>query len=689
MRSLRNFVAALVLVLAPGSAARAEQTRYILAPSILQTDPAPDAFAMALAAEGRRVPGPTLAALNGILARRFDVAFPGLNRPLSVEAMLDPDQPTLVVVPRLSMVRLNRDTLAGSLDRFEAVVVGDISLMDPWTMTQLFAATRMAARTREVSVDKSPTERNAAIDQAFEAAAEAWIGDCLEEIKQNAHPFTLKGGILPSRFGAGPRGGGGFWPFGRMEGVKKPMTIMGLNGKRARVRELFAHFSVVENVAKPTSSMDAGEEYRVTLVGSDSPAERQEPRVAIAWIGPPPAIPAPGMRRPPSGAGWAGLFANYLSKSGGLRLLPVEESEGQEQWALLATYLKTFSTQTKDEHLEQDITAILAKGAPDLILEVGLAGAHHGSSLGEQGAVDHRFHLTWAVRWFARQQGSESAGGTDLVTFRGLQFQSEEKTVRTKEGLRDLDLSSVWFNLCRQGVIKLAMRLESSLHPPENLIQGVAQGSGKVAWSGPPPPSLTKLKWRRLRGMVRDPKGKELGGYFDPPVPLNIAELNRCAAGDEVSYMAGPAATLVGVLPPDLGPGVQLEPHWLQAALAAQVAKTCPIDLVLLDDANALAPAGENGSLLRLRVDTPASESQGPAVKLGAAWRLRVYTGSYDPQTEPAFKLGVMHSGVYPVGAPYQPADINDAALADQDLALDELIKRSTTQGLTKAILKD
>jgi|GEM_PF-2315165 hypothetical protein len=684
MRRHKVLGAVLALAWALAPAARAQGTRYILADTILQTDRQPDAFRAPQAADGKQVPDPDLAALQGALEASFDRKFPSQERTLSLEHRLDPDQPTLVVLPRLSVVRLNRDTLAGSLDRFEAVVVGDISLMDPWSMTRLFSATRMATRITEVLVNLGEGERDQMIHEAFLAAGRAWLDDCLAEIARNAHPFTLKGRILPSQSGIWLRGGGGFWPFGRLDGVKPRMMLTGPNGKLGRVREVFDHFSLLESVAKPNSSLAADEEYRATLVASGAPAERAEPRVAIRWVGPEPETGA-GMRTPPSGAGWSSLLADYLAKSGGLRLLPIEEDREQNALARLTEHLNTFSKQTANA-MDLADAAVRAKEAPDLLAQIGIADSYHGTSPGEDGVVDHRFHVTWAVRWFGRQDADGDEGGAPLV-FRGVQFQSEDRTVRTKPGLRELDLSSVWFNLCRDGVIKLAKAIESGLQPMGRQGRGLAQGGGKVAWQGPPPGLRAQLTLHPFKGSVVNRDGKVLGSYFGKAETLSTKQLDRCAAGDEITFTSGNRGPLVGVLPPDLAPGVRLKPVWAQASLAARAAKIGPMQLVLLDDPGAPAPAGKDGALLRLRVDTPVCAPRGEAVMLGHTYRFRVYTGSYDPQGVPAIKpVGLQHSGLYPAGAPYLPAALGAAALAEQNAALDDLCKLLPNPGLYQAL---
>ena len=78
-----------------GIVARAEEsTRYVLAPTVFLTDPDPDS---------RR---PDLQALAKEFRQEFERRIPG-HRPLSEKEMLDPTEPALLVVPRITAMRLD------------------------------------------------------------------------------------------------------------------------------------------------------------------------------------------------------------------------------------------------------------------------------------------------------------------------------------------------------------------------------------------------------------------------------------------------------------------------------------------------------------------------------------------------------------------------------------------------------
>ena len=666
----------LAVLAAAALMASAQETRYVLAPTILLGDPAPDAFA-----------GPggqgDLDALNGAFRHAFEAAFPTAHVPLDLEHRLDPDEPTLAVVPRLSVVRVNQDVVAGTLERYEAVIVGDITLVDPWSLSRLFAATRMATRAVELSRDRPQAEKDALVRKAFNEATRAWIQDCLAEISRNAHPFTLKGRILDSP-GVRVKGGGGIWPFGRLEGVKPSTPVSG--PRHVKVREVFDHFSVLEATAKKTMSLDSAEEYHATMVGSDSAAERAEPRVALRWVGPVPGALAPGMKAPLDEAGWCGLMANYLGKSGGLRMLPLDAEEGQQNWRDLADLFKSFSMRNKaDDDNDLGVSVQRSREAPDVVVDIGMPDACYGTAPAEKGATDNRFNVIWGVRW-AQRQGDLDAAGRATQLFKGVEFMSEHKLFRTKPGMRELDLSSLWFNLCRDGLIKLARAVEAGIRPSEKAHVGLAKGGGQVAWNGAPPPPNTTLKWRKFQGQVRGPGGRDLGTYYSRPESLAVADLGRCDAQDELSYNAGSSGPLVVVVPPEVQPGSWLQAPWAQARLAAQVARLAPMEIMVVDDPSELPMDSAEPKFLKLFVEGLSAEAAGPVAKLGGVWRLRLYPKETFPGGEPLVKVGLKYAHSNDLlAAPYLPGDFGAAELAYQVPALDELLKTATAKGLSQA----
>ena len=645
---------------------RAEETRYVLAPSVILSDPSSPIFKSASDQE--------------VLASRFKKTFEasfGQHPPLSVEHPLDVSEPTLMVVPRLSAVRLNLDTVAGSLERYEAMIVGDITLMDPWTLTRLYAATRMVTRTVELSADRSDAEKMDFIRKAFRDAADAWLKECLAELQKNAHPFTLHSNILANP-GISVRGGGGVWPFGSRQGVKHGSYLMSTQplraGRSVRVRELLDNFCIVEDPADPGRSLKADEAFRLTVVNSDSNAERAEPRVAIRWVGAPPTAPA-GTGEALDADGWAGLMANYLSKDGRFRLLPMSTEKDNGAWRKMADKLRTFSLRA-DAIATQDITVLQAAEDPDIVVEIGLVNAYHGAGAGENGGTDHVFRAQWGVRWFERD------AERNVLIFKGAEFIPEQTAVRTKRGLRELDLGSVWFSLCRNGIIRTADAVGKRLQPAERTVRGLGQGGGKIAWSGAAPGANARITWRRNQGQVKAADGKDLGIYWAKAQSLNVQDLSKVGKGDEVRFEPNACSPLAGFMAVDTaGSNLAGDSPWLQARLANALLKSLNADLVLGTTPDASCP-----QWLRLRVDNPTMEPTADALKVGGTFRLRLYRSPYDPNGEPAFKLGLQQTTPVPQPSGIRPADQGTALLAFQAVALEELSKRAIAQGLSQAI---
>jgi hypothetical protein len=325
-----------------------------------------------------------------------------------------------------------------------------------------------------------------------------------------------------------------------------------------------------------------------------------------------------------------------------------------------------------------------------VVVEIGLADAYHGVAFGDQGSTDHQFHAVWGLRWFERDGDAQASEDAPRMLFKGVRFQDETQRKRTLEGLRELDLGSVWFKLCREGLIKLARGVADQLHSQDQPQTGIVQRDQTVAWSGQPPSAGTRLTRRRAKGKVFNASGAPLGTYFSRKETLALDQLGRCDPGDELTFDAHSAGPLVGLLPLDLepqGPGF-LRPEWARARLAELLLKAKPMALTFINSVND-SNWGPEGRYLRLKVDTFSIAPQGDLLNLGAAWRFRYYQGPFDPTTEPVSKLGFQRNAPLPSGRPYQPDDLGGAALEFQRTSLEELLRRANTHGLLEALTKE
>lgn len=649
-----------------------EPIRYVVAPTITLADPSPYEFQTPQAQES--------------LGRQFRMAFEGRFGemvPLSATqaGMIKPTQPTLLVIPCLSVVRLYKDTVAGSLDHLEATLVGDVSLVDPWSLTSLFAATRMVTITVSISRDKAPRERADLIRQAFNMAATQWIEECLIQVQTQAHPFSLNAALLPPPKGVRIKNGA-IWPFGSQRGVSRRI-LQGAGSGRVRIQQVFDRYSVVEQ-AIPGRNLDpnSAEVFGATFMGQSTNAERKEPRLSIRWIGPDQPNPQMDSPMPALGMeGWLGLMTNYISKTGAFRVLPMVETR------LDKTFLADvgrFSQQIEGAAFTSSLESQATKArqdSPDVEVEIGVVDAHYATRQDGGGATDHLLRVVWGLTWYQRE--SEEGGPGPLI-LRGTEFQTEEKVFRTKEGLRELDQGSIWFTLCRNGLINLAGRFQRAwLARPrhgQHVQKGVVQLGGQVQWQGLPPKPGTKLAWIHPEGTVRDAQGRDLGPYFQPHSSLVWPDFSGASQGDELSFKASGLPT-VGLLMPDAPEANMLLPvRWIQAAFAAQITHTAGLDIVLQVQPEEPTRCESD---LRLKVDTCfLDRTRG----VGATWRLRVYRDGYAPEKEPRWKLGLGHALPFPPSDGYQPMDAVQLGLALQESAFTELIKRSTQHGLIQAI---
>ena len=167
------------VVLLALAAAHAEMpVRYVLAERVLLTDPAPDP----------RFDAQSLA--QGEFRSRFEAALPGQVLELSPDRMISPDERVIVVLPRVLAVRTAHMVQAGSVHSFDAIVVGDVSALDPWTGANLYSATRMVSG--KVQLGQSAlSDADAKIREAFRDAYSRWIAASLEEMRQKLAPFVL------------------------------------------------------------------------------------------------------------------------------------------------------------------------------------------------------------------------------------------------------------------------------------------------------------------------------------------------------------------------------------------------------------------------------------------------------------------------------------------------------------------
>ena len=256
-----RIIAAFLLTL---TAAYAEiPVRYVLAERVLLADPAPDPRF------------DTQATAHGDFRARFNSAFPGQVLDLGPDRMISPDERVIVILPRITAVRTAHMVQAGSVHSFDAIIVGDISALDPWTGANLYSATRMISGKVQLG-QSSLSDADAKIREAFRDAYSRWITASLDEMRLKLAPFVLDSGTVavPVQARKSP---GGIWPYGSARGVRLGSTLSGTDGHFARVTNVAPLFSAIEDVADSKRQIAQGERYTLTVV--EKPTERPEPRL--------------------------------------------------------------------------------------------------------------------------------------------------------------------------------------------------------------------------------------------------------------------------------------------------------------------------------------------------------------------------------------------------------------------------
>ncbi len=646
-----------------GLMAHAQQPiKYALAPELVVTDPSPDP----------RFPGS--AALKEAFQKKVEAAFPGRILRLSEDVMISPDERVLVLVPTLSAVRVAKEVKAGVIDHYEAVIVGDLSALDPWTNANLFSATRMVSAVVELGKSNAG-RRDELLRQAFEAATARWLDACLEQLSTKLAPFVLEASTLavPSKASALK---GGIWPQGRDRGVKKGATLRGL-GHFARVVEVGSKYAVIQDVADAGRKLPAGERYSLTVV--DKPTERPEPTVSLRWRGAPPAAPEGTPVRTLETDAFLGLLGNYLSQAGGLKLLPPELNQpaAKAQLQKIHEYIARHSqlAQANFITLEQRELALIAKEAPDRIAELGILDRYHGTRMKAGGSVEHYYRVQLGAVLLTKVGADEAA----RYPLNGFLEHSEELAQVEQEGVRELDAEAAWFTVCRNGVINLAKKLQAqmlALPSGDREVREATIDAGRMPqWKGGAPGSFAPLQWLRSAGELMDEKGASLGPLWLAQMPsrgfLNAAGLSKekLEPGDLLRG-SGAAANLplVAFGVPELGgaPAWLPEAAWLAPMAAAALASPAACRFVLSENG-----AGFEHTVV-LNGSTFGSTTAGDATSFTGQWRVRVQAQG---EAQPILKFGLQTDHVQRLERPAEALHPLDTGSWSLDYVRDSLKK--------------
>lgn len=650
--------------------------KLALPPELLVTDPSADGR---LPAEPR---------LRDLFEQKAAAAFPSQLMRLSADEMIAPDERVLILVPTLRAARLTREVTAGVIDRYEAVVVGDLSLLDPWTNTNLFSATRMVAATVELGRSQAGRKEEL-LRQAFEAAVARWMDTCLTQLKERAAPFVLDGSTLSSPAATLK---GGIWPFGRDRGVKKGTTLRG-QGHFAKVIDVASKYALIRDVADAERKLPAGERYTLTVV--DKPTERPEPTVALAWRGAQPRAPQGTAVRTLDSDAFLGLLGNYLSQAGGLRLLPADprRAAAKAQLQRLHAHIARHSqlAQANFLSLEQRETAQAALEAPDRRVDLGVLGAYHGTRRKPDGSLEHYYRIHLGAALFARVGEGDAA----CYPLRSFQEHTEELAQVEQEGIRELDANAAWFTVCRNAVIRLSAKVQTELlaMPVGDLAwkEGVVDAQGTPQWKGGAPARFTPLQWYRSGGDLKDATGRSLGPLWLPQSAskgfLNLVSLRaeKLSAGDVLRFSGSPATEpLIPLAPPVLESPVSWLPdaRWLAPMAAQALMAPGACGFLLAEEASV------SSAQVVIQVGALGSKTTGDTTTFTGQWRVRLQVGM---ETEaPLLKFGLQTDHSQTLEKPAEalrPLDTGAWAMDYLRDTLRRLAETATKKNLNQAVL--
>jgi hypothetical protein len=657
--------------------------RYVLAGQVLLTDSAPDPrFDVQLMADRE-------------FNSRFESAFPGQVLHLGPDRMISPDERVIVILPRITVVRTAHTVQAGSIHSFDTIVVGDVSAIDPWTGANLYSATRMVSGKIQLG-QSALADADGKIREGFRDAYIRWIAASLEELRQKLTPFVLDSGTVavPEQARKLP---GGVWPFGSARGLRRGGTLSGPDGHFARVTYVAARFSTIEDVADPKRQIAPGERYTLTVV--EKPTERPEPRVALSWIGPPLTIHEEAQIQVLTADALLGLSDDYISKGGGLKILPLDLSSAAARAEVrklkeqVGRYSKLASNGLMTLHAET--LAQAAQEDPERRVEVGVVEHYHGQRAGANQSVEHYYRITLAAAVYGRYGSEESAQYPLQRVIR----HSEELAEVTREGVREIDPEDAWFTVTRNAVIHLSEKIVKELTTQAPGIesgwrQGTVQADRSVVWEGAPPPAGAPVEWLRPSGEVRASNGEVLGRFERPLVPslgyLNTQGLQRekLEPGDTLRYQATAVLPLVGLALEAAAPAPDwmIEPGWQLRLAADALSHPLDIRIVPLEQLQ----SGRVERMLIVNVSALKADANQEGALFSGQWRLRVVDASAGASANPSFKTGVQTDarvGNEPNRTSLTPPDVSGWTLRYVADSLTKLAAMAITKGAKVAVI--
>lgn len=657
-----------------GSAAPgAPDTRFVLVSQFLFSEGHPDAHFGATDGLGDR------------FRNAFRAHFPGRVLELSATRLLSPAEHAVVIIPRLTSVRVSRQVAGGAKYIFEANVSGSVSAVDPWSGATLFAATRLVSG--EVDLDKSKIGlADSALTVAFEKAFNEWMQVCFAQLDNKLSLFELAAPTLtvPPAAAKSP---GGAWPFGAERGVRRGQLLMGAHSP-ARVTAAFDGYSQITDASDEKRVIPAGEPYSLTVV--DNASDRQEPRVSVEWAGPPPDVPG-NIAFPPSIDATVALFVDYLSKSSALRVLPpsLNDPGERDKFLQMTQEVSRFAGLVHRDiiDLQRETVLQLANENPDFRVVLFTCGSYFGTQPSQYGLYHiHRVKLGAAL--FVRHGNEKSV----VYGLSRVLLQNREIKHLYSAGIRDIDDRASSFTAWREAAAQLAQDVLSSGNlansPAGTIVKAEIRSGLQPLWpSGLAPDSHTPLEWLRPIGNISLADGKSIRPFFEVQSPsqgfLTPAVLNAESVkqGDYLRYVRIGASTELLPLYADLlleGTTLPLSPEALTHVIAGFFAGALHRELVLVGRPR--PPLLSDLPLLYINVSGFRASQSGANLHFAADWRLLLVTG---PAKTVAAKAGLRN-----------PVDFDQAQFAgvsppDSADLCRQFVESSLTQLLTGTVRAD
>jgi hypothetical protein len=534
------------------------------------------------------------------------------------------------------------------------------------------------------------------IREAFRDSYSRWIAASLEEMHQKLAPFVLDSEtvVVPVQSRKSP---GGIWPYGSARGLRIGATLFRTDGHFARVTSVATRFSTIEDVADPKRPIPQGERYTLTVV--EKPTERPEPRVALNWIGESLIIPEESQIHMVDTDALLGLFSDYTSKSGGLKVLPPDftgatvRGEIQKLKEQVARYSKLASNGVITLHAET-LTQV-AREAPEHRVELGVINCYHGQRAGANSSVEHYYRVTLAAAVYGRWGSEESA----QFPVQRVIIHSEELAQVTREGVREIDPSDAWFTVTRNAVIHLSEKIVKELTTQgpgteSHWLQGSVRADRSVEWDGGAPRPGVPVEWLRPSGEVHASDGQLLGKFERPMIPsqgfLNARSLQteKLEPGDTLRYQATAVLPLVGLglEASTPAPASMLASGW-QLRLAAD-ALSRSLDIRIIPFEQSAKPRVER--ILILNVSALKVDVRQDGALFSGQWRLRLVDALAGTTVNPSFKTGVQadtHADRESGALALSPPDVSGWTLRYLEDSLNKLAAMAGKQGARTAVI--